>query len=356
MLDDRKLEVLGAVVVDYVQSREPVGSRALVERHHLDVSPATIRNDMAVLEEEGYLTQPHTSAGRVPTDKGYRLFVDKLASVKPLSVAERRAIGSFMQGAVGVDDVVARTARLLAQLTHHVAIVQYPAPAPAELRHIELVRLAAGHLLVIVIRATGEVDQRVAECPDMDEADVTVLRGWVNGAAVGLTPGRAVEELRRLLATLDPAGRRRLAPVVESIAEMAGASTSERVVVGGVPNLARFGVEYEAMIEPLLEAIEEQVVLLRLLGESARDNAGVYVRIGAENEYTPLRETSVVSSVYTPLASSEGGYASLGVVGPTRMDYPSTMATVRAVARYVGRFLGAQTADLDVTCWGHDEH
>jgi len=342
MLDDRKLAVLGTVVVDYVQSREPVGSRALVERHHMDVSPATIRNDMAALEEEGYLTQPHTSAGRVPTDKGYRLFVDKLATVKPLSQAERRAIGSFMQGAVGVDDVVARTARLLAQLTHQVAIVQYPAPAPAGLRHIELVRLAAGRLLVIAIRATGEVDQRVIECPEMTEDEVGGLRDWVNRVASGLPPAQAVDELRQGLAAQDPLGRRRLAPIVEALAEMLGKPACERLVVGGVPNLARFGAEYETMIEPLLEAIEEQVVLLRLLGEVAADRGDVTVRIGTENPYESLRDASIVAGAYAPSPSFGGAYAALGVVGPTRMDYPSTMATVRAVARYVGRFLGGE--------------
>ena len=105
-MDDRKLEVLRAIVSDYVQTREPVGSKALVERHRLDVSPATIRNDMAVLEDEGYLIQPHTSAGRIPTDKGYRLFVDRLTTIKPLSAAERRAISTFLAGAADVDDIV----------------------------------------------------------------------------------------------------------------------------------------------------------------------------------------------------------------------------------------------------------
>ncbi len=117
MLDDRKLDILRAIVTDYVSSQEPVGSRALVDRHNLGVSPATVRNDMAVLEEEGYITQPHTSAGRIPTDKGYRLFVDRLSTVKPLTLAERRAISTFMAGAIDVDDVVRRTVRLLAQIT-----------------------------------------------------------------------------------------------------------------------------------------------------------------------------------------------------------------------------------------------
>src|SRR5450755_2276877 len=139
MLDDRKLDVLRAIVQDFVSTNEPVGSKALVERHHLGVSSATIRNDMASLEEEGYIAQPHTSAGRVPTDKGYRLFVDRLTTVKPLSAAEKRAIQSLLDGAVDLDDVVDRTVRLLAQLTRQVAVVQYPSLTRSTVRHVELV-------------------------------------------------------------------------------------------------------------------------------------------------------------------------------------------------------------------------
>ena len=163
MLDDRKLDVLRAIVEDYVQTQEPVGSKALVERHGLGVSPATVRNDMAVLEEEGFITQPHTSAGRIPTDKGYRLFVDKLTSIKPLTGAEKRAIATFLQGAVDLDDVVHRSVRLLAQLTQQVAIVQYPTLARSTVRHVEVVTLTPARLLLVLITSTGRVEQRVIE-------------------------------------------------------------------------------------------------------------------------------------------------------------------------------------------------
>jgi len=141
VLDDRKIDVLRAIVEDFVATNEPVGSKALVERHQLGVSPATVRNDMAALEEEGYIAQPHTSAGRIPTDKGYRLFVDRLSGVKPLTPAERRAIERFLDGAVDLDDVVRRTVRLLAQVTRQVAVVQYPTLSRATVRHVELVPL-----------------------------------------------------------------------------------------------------------------------------------------------------------------------------------------------------------------------
>src|SRR5689334_24421482 len=147
-LDERKLEVLRAIVEDYVATQEPVGSKALVERHGLGVSSATVRNDMAVLEEEGYITQPHTSAGRVPTDKGYRLFVDRLTTVKPMSQAERRAIASFLDGAVDLDDVVQRSVRVLSQLTRQVAVVQYPSLSRSTVRHIEVVPLTPTRLLL----------------------------------------------------------------------------------------------------------------------------------------------------------------------------------------------------------------
>src|SRR5439155_21387933 len=138
---------------------EPVGRNALVEQHKLRVSPATVRNDMAVLEEEGYIRQPHTSAGRVPTDKGYRLFVDRLSKVKPMSPAERRAIQRFLEGAVDLDDVVHRTVRLLAQITRQVAVVQYPSLSRRDVRHLELVPISTTRLLLVMITDTGRVEQ-----------------------------------------------------------------------------------------------------------------------------------------------------------------------------------------------------
>src|SRR6187397_1727778 len=170
MVEERRLAVLRAIVEDYVATEEPVGSRALVERHGLGVSPATVRNDMAALEDEGYIHQPHTSAGRVPTDKGYRLFVDKLATLKPMSAAERRAIATLLDGAVDLDDVVQRSVRLLSQLTRQVAIVQYPSLSRSTVRHVELVGLAPTRLLVVLILSTGRVEQRLVElATEVDE-------------------------------------------------------------------------------------------------------------------------------------------------------------------------------------------
>ena len=176
MVEERKLAVLRAIVQDYVSTQEPVGSKSLVERHQLGVSPATVRNDMAALEEEGLIAQPHTSAGRIPTDKGYRVFVDRLSAIKPLSTAERRAITTLLEGAVDLDDVVARSVRLLAQLTRQVAIVQYPTLSRSTVRHVEMVTLSPTRMLLVLILSTGRVEQRVVELPGtLEEEQVALL-------------------------------------------------------------------------------------------------------------------------------------------------------------------------------------
>src|SRR6476619_1359228 len=188
MQEERRLAVLRAIVEDYVSTEEPVGSKALVERHRLGVSPATVRNDMAALEEEGFITQPHTSAGRVPTDKGYRLFVDRLTTLKPMSAPERRAIATFLDGAVDLDDVVGRSVRLLSQLTRQVAVVQYPTLSRSTVRHVELVALTPTRLLVVLILSTGRVEQRLVELEqDVSDDDVSDVRSTVHRAAIGET-------------------------------------------------------------------------------------------------------------------------------------------------------------------------
>jgi heat-inducible transcriptional repressor len=336
MVEDRKLAVLRAIVEDYVATQEPVGSKALVDRHQLGVSPATVRNDMAALEEEGLITQPHTSAGRIPTDKGYRLFVDRLSQVKPLSAAEKRAIATLLEGAIDLDDVVQRSVRLLAQLTRQVAIVQYPVLSRSTVRHVEVVPLTAARLLVVLILSTGRVEQRVVEVPDqLDEEQVADVRTRLNRAIVGERLPSAAAELAVLPEEFEADRRGTVSAVVAALVEaISDHRSDERVVVGGTANLARFGDGFDVAIRPMLEALEEQVVLLKLLGEAS--SSSVTVRIGHEGPYEELATTSVVATGYGP---GEEALAALGIVGPTRMDYPGTMAAVRAVARYVGRIL-----------------
>ncbi len=337
-LDDRKLDVLRAIVEDYVATSEPVGSRALVERHHLKVSPATVRNDMAILEDEGYIRQPHTSAGRVPTDRGYRLFVDRLSRVKPLSAAERRAIERFLVGAVDLDDVVHRTVRLLAQLTRQVAVVQYPSLTRSSVRHLELVSVAPTRLIFVLITDTGRVEQRLGELPEqVSEADVIRLRLTINERLVGKRLADTPPLVQTLVDETEPTLRSAMATLSSVLLETLVERTDERIALAGTANLARGGMlDFHGSLRPILEALEEEVVLLKLIGSVEPEPTVMRVCIGDENEIEDLRATSVVSTGYGPGTTVVGG---LGVLGPTRMDYPGTIATVGAVARYVGELL-----------------
>ena len=337
MSEGRRLEVLRAIVQDYVRSSEPVGSKALLERHQLGVSAATVRNDMAVLEEEGLISAPHTSAGRIPTDAGYRLFVDRLSEVKPMSRAERSAIARFLDGAVDLDDVVARTTRLLSSLTSQVAVMQYPSLSRSGVRHVELVPIGGPRLMIVLIVNTGRVEQRVVEVDrDLEgQAELVArLRNLVNELAVGEPLPAVAARLAELGDQVAPEDRPVATTVARALASAAQEQTEERVVLAGTANLARVGSDFPTSLSQVLEALEEHVVLLKLLGGmgSLGDGDSVAVSIGAENPYEPLRTTSVVATTY----GSAGG---LGVVGPTRMDYPQAMATVRAVARYVAEIL-----------------
>jgi heat-inducible transcriptional repressor len=335
MLDDRKLAVLRAIIEDYVSTTEPVGSKSLVDRHKLDVSPATIRNDMAVLEEQGYIAQPHTSAGRIPTDKGYRLFVDRLSSVKPLSAAERRAIETFLAGAYDLDDIVTRTVRLLAQLTRQVAVVQYPSLRTSSVRHVELVPLAPGRLLLVLITDTGRVEQRIVELPQgIDEDSIAHLRAVLNSYLDGRPLGDAAGVIADLPAAIDPSDRPNAAAVLSVLLESLVERHDEKIVFGGAANLT--ARDFSKGLQDVLEALEEQVVLMRLLGESGDDPSLLTVRIGAENVVEGLHNASVVSTGY---GAGDQVLAKLAVLGPTRMDYPGAMGAVHTVARYVGQIL-----------------
>jgi heat-inducible transcriptional repressor len=333
--EDRRLAVLRAIVEDYVATHEPVGSRALVERHSLGVSPATIRNDMAALEEEGLIAAPHTSAGRVPTDQGYRVFVDRLSQVKPLSAAERRAIGSFLDGAVDLDDVMQRSVRLLSQLTRQVALIQYPSLTLSTVRHIELVGLTPTRVLLVVITDTGRVEQRVVDTAGMSDDLLARLRQRITEAVNGVRLVDVADRVAELSAGFPADERAGVTAVVASLLETVVERHEERVMLAGTANLAAFGEDFTGAVRPVLEALEEQMVLLRLLGET-RSGDSLTVRIGHENQVEEFTSTSVVTVGY---ARGDEVVAQLGVLGPTRMDYPGTMASVRAVARYVGRIL-----------------
>lgn len=338
MVSERGLEVLRVIVHDYVESREPVGSKSIVERHQFGVSAATIRNDMALLEEEELIAAPHTSSGRVPTDKGYRLFVNHLADLRPLTSAQRTAIETFLGNSSDLDEVLSRSVRLLSQLTNQVALVQYPTFTHAAVRHVELVRLSETRVMTVVITDAGHVEQRTIEVGrDIDEAFLGELRAKVNSLVGGKSLGEAAALISELPALFRPERADVVGVVASSLVDELAAGRQERLVMAGAANLVLTEDDFSGNLFPVLEAIEEQVTLLRLFGEMRAGDVDVVASIGRENESFGLAQTSVVASGYT---ASGGEIARLGVLGPTRMDYSSNMAAVRAVARYLSGLLG----------------
>ncbi len=326
-LDDRKRAVLGAIVTEYVSRGEPVGSKRVVEVARLDVSAATVRNEMAALEALGYIAQPHTSAGRVPTDKGYRRFVDDLRSDPALEGPRRELVQELLGNATDVEDLLARTSSVLSQLTRLVSLVIAPAEDAARLKLCELVGLGPGAGLLLLVADTGRVDKRAVELPaEATEADLdrvrTVLAEQVRGRRLG--------DVHATIATIAEEAPAELREVVRAVAEATAPQLAEdtvhHVFVGGQASLAGDEAFEREHLSRVLQLLEERVTLARLLADATADDRPT-VRIGEENEVEDLRAASLVAQRYQLVTAG-----SLGVLGPTRMDYASVLATVRAVA------------------------
>jgi len=337
MIPERSLEVLRAIVQDFISSNQPVGSKALLDRHPLGVSAATIRNDMALLEEEQLITAPHTSSGRIPTEKGYRLFVDRLSEVKALSGAEKNAIENFLNQANDLEDVVERTARTLSSLTNALALVQYPSLGKSSVRHIELIPLSENRALLMLIADSGRVQQLQVESENaIDDELIQEMRGRLNGMLAGSQLSAVNSKLSTLSTEFSPQRIVFVERVLEALISLVDANRQEKLVVSGAANLAKHDEDFSGELSRVLEAIEEQVVLLKLLDELHADQHGVGLRIGSELGVKGLSRASIVVTGYESRGTE---VAKLGVLGPTRMDYSANIASVRAVARYLTRIL-----------------
>lgn len=326
-LDERKLRILRAIVTEYVSHGEPIGSKRVVEAANLDVSAATVRNEMAALEELGYITQPHTSAGRIPTDKGYRRFVDELRSDPQLDGPRRQLIEELLGSSRNLEDLLARTSGVLSQLTRLVSLVIAPAVDASRLKLLELVGMSSRSALLLLVSDTGLVDQRMVELPaPLPEADLdrvrTVLGEQVRGARLS-----DVHTIITAIADDAPSELRdALKAVADATATPVAEETIHHVFVGGQASLAGDTAFEREHLSRVLQVLEERATLARLLSEATADEQTT-VRIGEENEVEDLHAASLVAQRYQLVTAG-----SLGVLGPTRMDYASVVATVRSVA------------------------
>jgi heat-inducible transcriptional repressor len=336
VLDERKRAVLCAIVTRFIATGQPVGSAHVVEAAGLDVSTATVRSDMGALEELGLVTQPHTSAGRVPTDRGYRWFVDDLRSAPRMDPRLRESVEELLGSARDVEDLLARTTTVLSQLTRLVSLVISPALETSRLRLVELVALGAHSGLLLLVSDTGRVEKHPVDLPaESDERDLDRVRTMLAERLVG----RRVGELGPTLRTLSEEAPSDLRAVVRAVADAAADVREDRVhqvLVGGQASLAGDVSLRRDDLSRLLQLLEERDTLARLLEEAVTDptDEGPTVRIGEEHPIADLRATSLVAQRYRLVSSG-----SLGVLGPTRMDYGNVLSTVHAVSEQLQRTL-----------------
>ncbi len=330
MLDDRKAEILRAVVEEYIQTGQPVGSAHVAQSTGLAVSSATVRNDMGALEREGFLVQPHTSAGRIPTDKGYRFFVDALAAPGHLDAARSHQVRAFFASAHGeLERMLADTSRLLSGLTDYAAVVVAPSADALQVRSVQLVALGPRVVVAVVVLSDGSIEKRTVEMPaDVSDVVVGAAGAHLASATVGIAWGSAV--------AVGPSGDAAVDALVGRAASALGASRREgndHVFVGGA---ARMASAFDAVgtIRQVLTILEQQYVIVGLLSDVL--DRGLSVAIGAEHGLQPLADCSVVVAPYSVEGERNGTVA---ILGPTRMHYAEALAAVAVVSRRLGRAL-----------------
>ena len=329
MLDDRKAAILRAIVAEYIETAQPVGSSHVARQSGLAVSPATVRNEMAVLEREGYLAQPHTSAGRIPTDKGYRFFVDQLSEPGPLDPAKRQQVQNFFRAAHGeLERMLADTSRLLANLTDYAAVVVGPPHEAATVRSVQLVGLAPKVVLVVAVLSNGVVEKRLLEL-DEEVGDERV--GAAGAHLAASVVGHPLSGPGEPSPTGDADTDRLVSLAVSSLGEHE--DDSDSVFVGGASRMARAFDAVET-VRGVLGILEEQYVVVGLLHDVLE--RGLSVAIGTEHGLESLAECAVVVAPYEVEGERAG---TIGVLGPTRMNYPQAMAAVAVVSQRLGRRL-----------------
>ncbi len=342
MLNERRRRVLVALVEEYIASAQPVGSKTLVDRYELGCSPATVRNELAILEETGFVVQPHVSAGRLPTDIGYRDFVDRLLETS--TSAERTPEPAAIPRATELDELMRETSALLTRLTDSLAVILAPSVSLSRVKRINLVALTADRALFVLITESGQILNRYFDLPaEVDAEHLPRIEAALNEAFVGK---RAAEIIPLRARSTEPAGSEAtvdplLAPlsgavgdsgivdsILADIVEVLEEADRDRLFHVGVPALLAQPEFHDAdRARPLIECVEDGLALLDALS-SAFENPGVTVRIGHENTRAELGGMSVVA-IHYGTGDSDGV---LGVIGPTRMDYRRAIDAVSAVA------------------------
>ncbi|HVB90553.1 MAG TPA: heat-inducible transcriptional repressor HrcA [Acidimicrobiales bacterium] len=332
-LNERRAAILEAVVTQYIGTAEPVGSSHVATAPGVQVSPATVRSEMVALEREGYLAQPHTSAGRIPTDKGYRFFVDHLTEPGVLGPAQLQRVTQFFDQVHGeMETMLERASGLLSDLTSCAAVVVGPSHDSAMIRSVQLVGLAPLHALLVVVLSDGAVEKRTIEL-DFEASEEALAR---SAAVLGAhLVGRTLAAKWSLPPSGDHEVDRLVAAARAPFRFMGGALESDQVFVGGPARLAESFDAVET-VRSVLGILEQQLVVVTLLRDVL--HSGLSVAIGTEHGYEPLASCAVVVA---PLSVDGQELGAVGLLGPTRMDYPGALAAAHVVGERLGQQLGS---------------
>ena len=325
MLDDRKTAILSAVVQEYIATAQPVGSGHIAEAPTVKVSSATVRNEMAHLEHEGYLVQPHTSAGRIPTDKGYRYFVDHLTRPGRLDKATTRQVGDFFSAAHGrLEEMLHQTSNLLATLTNNAGVVVGPRAEAVPVRRVQFVSLSTSMATVIVVFANGAVENVTIELAEGDDdLKLSAAGAHLSAALEGFVLGSVSTVTETGDATVDRICR-------DAFDALHASAAPEQVFTGGAAAVAN-AFDAVEVVRSVLATLEQQFVVVTLVSDIV--NRGMSVAIGVEHGVEPLSACSVVVA---PVVVDGEHLGSVGVLGPTRMNYPQALATVEVVSEQLG--------------------
>jgi heat-inducible transcriptional repressor len=331
-LDARKSAILNAVVTEYIGSAQPVGSQHVVDAPGVSVSSATVRSDMAALEREGYLAQPHTSAGRIPTDKGYRFFVDHLGRPGSLDPVGRHQVRQFFEHAHGeIESMLEHTSGLLADLTDCTAMVVGPSHESAAIRSVQLVGLGPRLALLVVVLADGAVQKQSIEFTDeVDENRLAEAAARLAAHSLGVPMTQVATEVAR---SGDAATDRVVSAAVEALRSMGSAEATEQLFVGGS---SRMVAAFDAVdtVRSVLTILEQQLVVVTLLRDIL--DTGLTVAIGTEHGVEPLASCAIV---VMPVSIDGEEAGTIGLLGPTRMNYPLALAAARVVGDRLGKRL-----------------
>lgn len=329
MLDERKTAILRAVVQEYIGTGQPVGSTHIASSGDINVSSATVRNEMAVLEQEGFLAQPHTSAGRIPTDKGYRFFVDHLTQPGRLDDTKVTQVRQFFDSAHGrMEELLARTSQLVAGITNYASVVLGPNAEMAVVKSVQMVGLSTRQAMVVAVLSNGSVESEAVEL-DVETSDARLSAASVH-LQKSLT-GRPFANLSSIATSGDSSVD---ALCVKAVEALSRAKKEDAVFVGGVSSMA---ASFDAVdtVRQVLQTLEQQYLVVTLVRDIL--DRGLSVAIGAEHGVEPLANCSVVLA---PVVVDGEQLGTVGVLGPTRMDYPQALATVEVVSDRLGRRLG----------------